>query len=687
MNWEVWVMNLKTSLSDRFASNALIKADIRNNWMWSAVMTVILILNVLSLPNTDYSVYSSFYYNHYDSFLSYCGFSFFVALLFGLFVGTRLFSYLDKPNSVSCMHGLPFSRGKLYFSRIISGSLLIAFPVLVASMLMVTMSIGNDFITPDCIAAFIAIFLIYAFLAFAISAFAMTVCGNVVVSTLFSCTIAILPAALLIFVFGFCDSNIYGFTSDGGVLEKILEFLYVFPRELFPWRFSVYVGFALIFFVGGYFVYRIRPLENCEEVVAFKKLHGLFIYAVGLVCGMVSYLFFMGVMEVESPIGMLPLGIIGVIVSTMIAKKSVNLRGTLKYIAIFTAAVGVVTAIFTFDLFGIEKRVPKVQDVEYVSVENSNYYYVNDEFVRYTVPDRQVEDPADIEKICALHKAYISDKKGSESYGAKYHTDDGFTFTYYLKNGTTLKRRYSYLSDENYEKYLIPVRNIDEYKEYTYQIIDTTDKELLSVRINDDRIKEHERLLSGKNTEAQKLYNAVIKDMKRLTYEQLESTGTLFIRFSYYIPGYYPSSPTYTLTSDEKDKYSTYDTVYINEYFTETLKVLSEIGISESYDEDLENISTVVADMTADKEGVYKYKTYDTSNGDPVSGVRITAPEKIKEIYDLCRLGTKAYLTSAENEKTIDVEFAFLNSANERVWSYYLRILPEDLPEYLIITK
>ena len=50
MNWEVWVMNSKTSLFDRIFSKALIKADIRNNWMWSAVFFVVLILNVMSLP-------------------------------------------------------------------------------------------------------------------------------------------------------------------------------------------------------------------------------------------------------------------------------------------------------------------------------------------------------------------------------------------------------------------------------------------------------------------------------------------------------------------------------------------------------------------------------------------------------------------------------------------------------------
>ena len=678
-------MNSKTSLSDRFLSKALIKADIRNNWMWSAVMTVILVLNVLSLPDSyNYVYYSSGSGIHYNRFLSSCGFSFFAALVFGLFVGTRLFAYLDKPNSVSCMHGLPFSRRKLYLSRIISGSTLIVFPALAASLLMAIMSLGNDFITPGCIAAFFAIFIIYAFLSFAITSFAMTVCGNVVVSTLFSCTIAILPAALLVFVFGLCDSNIYGFTSDSGVIEKILEFLYIFPEALFPWRFSVYLGLILVFFAGGCFVYKIRPLENCEEVVAFKKLHGLFIYAVGLVCGMVSYLFFMGTMEVENPIGMLPLGIIGVIVSTMIAKKSVSLRGTFKYILIFTCAVSLVAASFAFDLLGIEKRVPKAEEVEYVSVSNSSRYAYESEFARYTEPDQRIEDPIDIEKICALHKAYISDKKASENYVSKYHTDDTFTFIYHLKNGTTLKRYYSYLSDENYEKYLIPVRNINEYKEYIYPIIDSTDKEILSVRISDNRIKDHENLFSGKSQEAKKLYAAVVKDMKRLSYEQLSSNGTIFIRFSYHIPGYYRSDPTHELTSEEKEKFYVSDTVYVNEHYTETLKVLSEIGFSYDYSADLSNISAVVADMSPEKIEVYdEYKPYETQSKGTVSGIRITDKETIKEIYDMCRLGTKTYLTRAESEQLINVEFIFLNHENEHLWSYYLSFLPEDLPPAL----
>lgn len=688
MNWEVWVMNSKTSLSERFFSKALIKADLRNNWMWSVVMTVFLVLNVLSLPDTEYYTYYSSFYDNYDRFLNYCGLSFFIALFFGLFIGTRLFTYLDKPNSVSCMHGLPFSRRKLYLSHIASGGILIGLPALAVSVLMTFMSFGNQFITLRCIAAFLAIFLIYALLSFAISAFAMTVCGNVVVSTLFSCTIAILPAALLVFVFGLCEVNIYGFAADSGILENILNFLYVFPEALFPWRFSVYLGFILAFFTGGYFVYKIRPLENCEEVVAFKKLHGLFIYAVGLVSGMIGYLFFMNLAEIENPIGMLPLGIIGVAVSTMIAKKSVNLKGSLRYIAIFTAAIGIVSAIFAFDLLGIEKRVPNAQEVEYVSVEN-NYRHRNvGEFVPFAAPDRNVEDPDDIELICNLHKAYISDKVGSKNPGGKHHTDDSFVFVYHLKNGSTLKRRYSYLSDENYEKYLIPVRNIEEYKAYAYPIIDSADKELISVRINDDRFGGHETLFSGKSQEAKLLYDAVTSDMTRLSREQLGSSGTLRIRFAYYTPGYFVSDPEHILTNEDKEKYQNSEIIYINENFTQTIKVLSQLGIPEGYEEDVEKISSIVASMDFyNKKTDYESAApYDTKSG-AVSGVRITDPEEIREIYDLCRYGTKTYFTANESKNLVEINFVFLNDKDEQIWSNYLRFLPEDLPASLAATK
>lgn len=680
MNWEVWVMNSKTSLFDRVFSKALIKADIRNNWMWSAVFFVVLILNVMSLPK-GYGY--SYFRPQYIDFISFFGISFFFALLFGLFVGTRLFSYLNKPNSVSCMHGLPYSRRKLYFSRLASGFVLIATPVFVSTLVLSLNSLGNTYVTGSYIAAYMGVLLIYAFLSFAIACFAMTVCGNVVVSTLFSSAIAIMPAALLAFYFALCYNNIYGYTSDAWILEKIIEFLYVFPEALFPWRFAVYLGFMLVFLVAGFFVYKFRPLENCEEVVAFKKLHGLFIYAVGLVCGMISYLFFFGVMEIKNPVGMLPLGIIGVVVSTMIAKKSVNLRGTLKYVLVFVAAVLAVSALFAFDIFGIEKRVPKANEVEYVSVD-PNYYSTYDNFVRLTEADYQIEDPEDIEKLRALHKAYISDKNFDRTI-EKYHIEDSFTFTYHLKNGSTLEREYNFLSDENYEKYMIPVLNIDEIKANRYSLIDTTDKELLSVTVVDDRIKRHESYFGGQSDEAQAIFEAIIKDMERLPYEQLDSTSELYISVEYYVPGYYVSYPERKLTNDEKMEHRTRRSVYINQNFTETLKVLKMIGVPDVYEEDLEKISAVIVRYDSiGKESAVVYSEQIAKGYGEVTGLRVTDRETVAKIYDLCRLGIPTYHTVDESaEKIVGIEYIFVDEQDNYLWSKYFGYLPEELPDFL----
>lgn len=678
MNWEVWVMNSKTSLFDRIFSKALIKADIRNNWMWSAVFFVVLILNVMSLPK-GYGY--SYYRPQYTYFISFFGISFFFALLFGLFVGTRLFSYLNKPNSVSCMHGLPYSRRKLYFSRLASGFVLIATPVFVSTLMLSLNSLGNTYVSGGYISAYMGVLLVYAFLAFAIACFTMTVCGNVVVSTLFSSAIAIMPAALLVFYFALCYNNIYGYTSDAWILEKIFEFLYVFPEALFPWRFAVYLGFMLVFLVAGFFVYKFRPLENCEEVVAFKKLHGLFIYAVGLVCSMISYLFFFVVMEIKNPVGMLPLGIIGVVVSTMIAKKSVNLRGTLKYVLVFVAAVLAVSATFAFDIFGVEKRVPKANVVEYVSVD-PNYYSTYDDFVRLAEADYQIEDPEDIEKLRALHKAYISDKN-SDRTTEKYHLNDSFIFTYHLKNGSTLEREYNFLSDENYEKYMIPVLNIDEIKSNRYPLIDTTDKELLSVTVVDDRIERHESYFGGQSDEAQALFEAIIKDMERLPYEQLDSSSELYISVEYYVPGYYVSYPERKLTNDEKMEHRTRRSVYINQNFTETLKVLKMIGVPDVYEEDLEKISAVIVNYGSEEKGSVYYEEYKAKGYGKITGVRIDDREKISKLYELCRLGYLTDRTVAEQKNLLEMEIVFVDEQDNYLWSKYIEHLPDEIPEFL----
>ena len=175
-------MNSKTSLFDKFFSKALLK----NHWVWMVVASAMVIINVLILP-------SSFVYTKtFSVFIMHMSFSLFVAGMFGFFIGTKLFMYLDKVNSVSCMHGLPFSRRKLYLSHLLAGEIITLVPGVIAFLMLLITSPGNDMITPLSAAGFLAMYAIYSLIAFSISVFSMTVCGNVVVSMLFSCAIAVI---------------------------------------------------------------------------------------------------------------------------------------------------------------------------------------------------------------------------------------------------------------------------------------------------------------------------------------------------------------------------------------------------------------------------------------------------------------------------------------------------------------
>jgi hypothetical protein len=232
---------------------------------------------------------------------------------------------------------------------------------------------------------------------------------------------------------------------------------------------------------------------------------------------------------------------------------------------------------------------------------------------------------------------------------------------------------------------MIPVLNIDEIKADRYPLLDTTDKELLSVTVVDDRIKRHESYFGGQSSEAQALFEAIIKDLERLPYEQLDSSSELYISVEYYVPGYYVSYPERKLTNDEKMEHRTRRSVYINQNFTETLKVLKMIGVPEVYEEDLENIGAVIVRFDdSRKESAVEYSEQIAKGYGEVTGLRITDREKIAKIYDLCRLGIPTYHTVDESaEKIVGIEYIFVDEQDSYLWSKYIEHLTDEIPEFL----
>lgn len=696
-------MSSKTSSSKCLVSKAIIKADIKNNWPFAVAALIVLILNTLVVLDSGYYIQNRDTAYYFRRFTNEFSFSYMFAVGYGVFMGAKLFAYLDKVNSVSCMHGFPFTRKKLYLSHIVSGFVLTAVPSAVITVLLaVIASFHKIYFTPVFALAFFVTFMIYAFIAFSVSCFAMMVCGNVVVSCLFSVFIAAIPAALIGFFEYICDMNLYGYISSE-ISFKILEFLYIFPTVILSWRYLVYLIGGILLLVCGYLVYKIRPLENCEEVVAFRKMRVFFIFAVGLCAGMISYLFFSSILNTESLLAMLPLGLAGIIGANMFARKTVSLKGSGIYLLIYLVIVSGLAFSFKNDIFGFETRVPKTDDVEYVEVDANgrNFYYYDGLYD--VLPDYKLRTEQEIDIVRDLHTAYIGDEdieyrsssinwSRNEIYSSNY-----IKITYKLKNGSTVMRSYNRLSNENYEKYMLPLKDLEKMKWSRYGFIDDVPKEILEITVYDDRISTP--AVSFTRADAEKLAEALKKDILTLSTVQMTTQeSALSLAIEFYAP-YTDINGKRPETFNEKLERSNHISVRINENFVNTIEMLGPLGYPVHDKAGFEKVEKItIRDVTpkADSEGYYdEYAVYDYE----YSSIGVTVdvekyPEKIYgepktvtdrndmwEIYKMCGYGFEHGVTDADYPKLRHYLIQFYNYEGAICYDAEFSVIVENLPE------
>jgi ABC-2 type transport system permease protein len=715
MNWEVWVMNLKTSSSEKLFSKAIIKADLKNHWGWPVIAGVLMLFNLFTLLDSSYLMS---YFERVDTdvrwtvmaeqLLNYYYFTFFVGIAFAILLGAKLFFYLDKVNSVSCMHGMPFTRKKLFFSHLASGAILILLPAafITAAMILLKAALPYSIFRIDICLAFLLVYAVYAFIAFAISVFTMTISGNVVISLAYCGCIVALPISIVAFIEFLCEEQLYGYVS-GGIVEKVFEYLYILPHDILPGKLFIYIIVGTMLFVAAYFIYKIRPLENCEEVMAFRKTRWLFIALVGLVLGMISYCFFVGILNAESILFMLPLGLVGTIAANMFAAKSLSLKGSFKYAGAYVLLVLICAGGFQYDLFGYERRVPSSAAIDsvYVEYDSRNFYYYEYEG---KMPDYYITDPDEIELVRDLHKAYVSERGNTYTYknynNAMYRNDDAM-IVYKLKNGMTMKRRYKYLSVENFDKYLSPVLNTEIMKSRKYPVNDGVEKEILSITMYDNRIKIP-AVTYTKTEDVEKLYAAVKKDVENCSYSELFGSGALHLTIEFYVPGSRHHGGELPQNTSEKYTVNSSFSVRINNNFKETLRALEEIGYEIDLREDIEKIDKLTIEAYETQKYLNYAAGYEYATKDLVGSVlgyypedsmayergnvqiTITDKEDIEAFYKLCGTGFIDDMTVSEEINVRECVFVFREideetGAENVIYDCGEELIVEKLPENL----
>lgn len=386
----------------------LVKDDIRQR-MWLLAFTFILFLctytvygameldNMLTSMNTSADAYVM------DSIVQWVkefggpGNFFFTgaAVLIAFVSAISAFSYLHSREKTDFYHSFPVRRGTFYAKAYVSSFLMFVVPFLVsyAGFLVIVAQKGVLFKgAADMVLQTIAVHMIYFLLIYSVTVICMILTGKIVMGILAVCVLMSYVPILFYVNKQLCEffdtytpsvhTDTYLFLSP---LGNYLEFVGNCRSDLFSWTRLWLVLLAAVIVIGaGYLLYKARPLESAENVLAFQKT-GPFIkvlLAVPFALAVASVVTSSSVHPIKwmaaiSVLGTMILCLAIEFIYHMDIKKIVCGK-----VGTAVAVFGVMVILFAFykDIFGYDSYLPKKDKVSQMALlveEDSGFFTQN----------------------------------------------------------------------------------------------------------------------------------------------------------------------------------------------------------------------------------------------------------------------------------------------------------------------
>lgn len=512
-------MNSKTSLFNK----TIIKTDLRRFW-WLGVLNILAILIFAVYP-----LYMRISYNNinqyrperlfiYSDMYRSTLISVPIIIIFAIAAVLLVFSYINKTAPVSFMHGLPLKRKTHFASHLVSGLTLTLSPAVISAVILLIMRINTSFaniIWTSDIFKWLLIYAVYSVFVFSGTLFSAFLSGNSFGAVGIAGGFALLPVVATGFADIFMKTNLYGYYAND--LYTWLKWVYLFPDKILGTGALIYICGAVVLCALAYWLYKIRNLENYGEVVAFAPLRPVFVYLTAAFISALGYMYLSVINGGTSLWWILVFGIMGVIAAYMISNKSFSLKGAWKPSSIVFVCFMLLFISVKCDIFGYERRVPKLSKIDGVCL-------VSDDSIRKNtyVPDvgkttfTEVYKPImtnkeDIENVRTLHKAIIKTRETGEGVTIN------LPITYRLSNGRTVRREYN-ISPKTYDELLGKLYETQEMKYSNYPVCDPTQKEFVSVTISDLRLTSLGYYEDNKEM-MNRIAEAFKKDVENLKYE------------------------------------------------------------------------------------------------------------------------------------------------------------------------
>lgn len=379
--------------------------------------------------------------------------------LFGAVAAMAVFSYLYSPKNANMIHSLPVSRLELFSTNYLSGLLFLLVPELLAFVVSVLVCLTSQLTNIQYLFLWLVHCVGMTFFAYSLAVFVAMFTGQIlampvyyfIVNYLYVGCLYIICSLISLISYGISDSD---FWHPGA--SCILSPIYYLGNNLrvkplyekggeIPSGVTlmggslvtIYAAAAVVITAAAYWLYKKRQIEKAGDLISIGILKPVFRWGVALCGGTVISLLIAGMLNEYRNFNafyciipcIIVFGFLCFFIAEMLLQKSFRVfrkKRVVEWMA-FTAVAVVFLSLFKLDAFGVEHYLPKEEEIEAA--------FVNMDFPILVEKEK-------IPELLAMHQQAIDNKK---LYLETAKEDEGYyytTFRYYLKDGSTVDRRY-----------------------------------------------------------------------------------------------------------------------------------------------------------------------------------------------------------------------------------------------------
>ena len=442
-------MKSKISLFNAGVSKNLL----RRCWpLWTSYLAMLIFALPLNIYNGRYYLDGIYTVDLNADVLNSGMVMLYLSMAVGLLAAMAMFSYLYNSRSCGMMAALPVRRETMFVTAYLTGLMPLVISDVLVMLVTAAFTVGSGIVGFKYLLVWLAMAVManVAFYSFAVFCAMLTGSAVILPVVYVVLNLAVWVAENCVrylldeFVYGMSvQSNFFDWLSPIVKLAKSVSVFYPANADGSTgavWvsglgTLAAYCAAGLLLAGLALLLYRRRNMETATDAVAIPVLKPVFKYCMAIGCAVVfawaAYDLFFGRAFRGFAVAVVITGLmfagafIGYFAAEMLMQKTVKVfTGKWRGYVIVCCLLTVLTMCFELDVFGYERKVPELEQVEQVYLDDRSQYCTNTE---------------NIQQIMDMHRQIIAHKTQND-----YAEDSQrVSIVYVLKNGRSETRVYS----------------------------------------------------------------------------------------------------------------------------------------------------------------------------------------------------------------------------------------------------